>query len=103
MRSASCCIRFHGHTGARHSFECVPYRLEYSAKDDKFRLLATGKHRLNTINMARVRSCELLDEYDPKAITLPVNAKRNSRYCSMMSVMVWSVSFSIFPTLRRRP
>lgn len=21
-------IRFHGHTGARHSFECVPYRLE---------------------------------------------------------------------------
>lgn len=65
-------IRFHGHTGARHSFECVPYRLEYSAKDDKFRLLATGRRRLNTINMARVRSCELLDEYDPKAITLPV-------------------------------
>lgn len=64
-------IRFHGHTGARHSFECVPYRLEYSAKDDKFRLLATGKRRLNTINMARVRSCELLEEYDPKAITLP--------------------------------
>lgn len=64
-------IRFHGHTGARHSFECIPYRLEYSAKDDKFRLLATGKRRLNTINMARVRSCELLDEYDPKAITLP--------------------------------
>ena len=64
-------IRFHGHTGARHSFECVPYRLEYSAKDDKFRLLATGKRRLNTINMARVRSCELLDEYDPKAITPP--------------------------------
>ena len=49
----------------------MPYRLEYSAKDDKFRLLATGKRRLNTINMARVRSCELLDEYDPKAITLP--------------------------------
>lgn len=65
------CIRFHGHAGARHSFECVPYRLEYSAKDDKFRLLATGKHRLNTINMARVRSCELLDAYDAKAVTLP--------------------------------
>lgn len=64
-------IRFHGHTGARHSFECVPYRLEYSAKDDKFRLLATGKRRLNTINLARVRSCELLEEYDPKAISFP--------------------------------
>ncbi|HRL00703.1 MAG TPA: hypothetical protein PK486_09820, partial [Trichococcus flocculiformis] len=45
-------IRFRGHTGARHSIECIPYRLEYSAKDDKFRLLATGKRRLNTINMA---------------------------------------------------
>ena len=64
-------IRFHGHTGARHSFECVPYRLEYSAKDDKFRLLASGKRRLNTINMARVRSCELLDEFDPKSVTMP--------------------------------
>lgn len=31
-------IRFRGHTGARHSIECIPYRLEYSAKDDKFRL-----------------------------------------------------------------
>jgi hypothetical protein len=64
-------IRFCGHTGVRHSFECVPYRMEYSAKDNKFRLLAAGKRRLNTINMARVRSCELLDECDPKAITLP--------------------------------
>ena len=64
-------IRFRGHTGARHSIECIPYRLEYSAKDDKFRLLATGKRRLNTINMARVRSCELLDAYDAKSITLP--------------------------------
>lgn len=64
-------IRFHGHTGARHSFECIPYRLEYSAKDDKFRLLATGKRRLNTINMARVRSCELLEEYEPQSVTLP--------------------------------
>lgn len=64
-------VRFHGRTGARHSFECVPYRLEYSAKDDKFRLLAAGKRWLSTINMARVRSCELLDAYDPKAVTLP--------------------------------
>ena len=26
---------------------------------------------MHTINMARVRSCELLDTYDPKSITLP--------------------------------
>lgn len=64
-------VRYRGHTGARHSFECIPYRLEYSAKDDKFRLLAAGVRWLNTINMARVRSCELLEPYDPRSVTLP--------------------------------
>ena len=62
---------FRGRAGARHSFECMPYRLEYSVKDDKFRLLAARKHRLDTINMARICFCELLDEYAPKSITLP--------------------------------
>lgn len=64
-------VRFCGHTGARHSFACVPYRLEYSAKDNKFRLLVAGARRLNTVNMARVRSCELLEPYDPRSVTLP--------------------------------
>lgn len=64
-------IRYRGRSGARHSFECVPYRLEYSAKDDKFRLLAAGIQWLNTINMARVRSCELLEPYDLQSVTLP--------------------------------
>ena len=40
-------IRFHGHTGVRHSFVCNPYRLEYSEKDDKFRILVTGMRRMN--------------------------------------------------------
>lgn len=26
---------------------------------------------MNTINMARIRSCELLEEYDPGAVTVP--------------------------------
>ena len=64
-------VFFRGRAGARHSFECMPYRLEYSVKDDKFRLLAARKHRLDTINMARIYSCELLDEYAPKSVTLP--------------------------------
>ena len=64
-------IRFRGHTGIRHSFVCMPYRLEYSAKDDKFRLLSLGKRNTHTINLARVRSCEVLEEYDPEGINLP--------------------------------
>jgi len=62
-------VRYRGRSGARHSFICIPCRLEYSAKDDKFRLLAAGVRWLNTINMARVRSCELLEPYDPQAVT----------------------------------
>lgn len=64
-------IRYRGHSGARRSFQCAPYRLEYSAKDDKFRLLTAGVRWLNTINMARVRSCELLEPYDSQAVTQP--------------------------------
>ena len=64
-------IRFRGHTGIRHSFVCMPYRLEYSAKDDKFRLLSLGKRNTHTINLARVRSCALLEEYDSESLHLP--------------------------------
>lgn len=63
-------IRFHGHTGARHRFLCAPYRLEYSEKDDKFRVLVTGMRRTNTINIARIRSCELLEAYDPATLAV---------------------------------
>lgn len=58
-------VRFLGHTGVRHQIVCIPYRLEYSAKDDKFRLLAAGTRRDNVINLARVESCQLLEEYNP--------------------------------------
>lgn len=64
-------IRFRGHTGIRPSLICMPYRLEYSAKDDKFRLQSRGKRNMHTINLARVRSCELLEEYDSANIQLP--------------------------------
>ena len=64
-------IRFHGHTGARHSIICAPYRLEYSEKDDKFRVLAAGMHRQITVNVARIRSCELLEEYEPASVSAP--------------------------------
>lgn len=64
-------IRFRGHTGIRHSLVCMPYRLEYSAKDDKFRLQSRGKRNMHTINLARVRSCELLEEYDADSMQLP--------------------------------
>ncbi len=47
---------------------CIPRRLEYSEKDDKFRLLCLGVHSLSTINLARIKSCELQDEFDEMAL-----------------------------------
>lgn len=58
-------IRFRGHSGIRHSIICIPLQLEYSAKDDKFRLLTAGDTKRHVINLARIRSCELLEEYLP--------------------------------------
>lgn len=69
-------LRFHGQTGSRHSLLCLPYRLEYSAKDDKFRILTVEAHRTGTINMARIRSCELLDTVAPGSIPFPQKQRK---------------------------
>ncbi len=59
-------IRFTGSRGKRHRWVCVPHRLEYSAKDDKFRLQTFSPRSALTINLARVREAELLDHYAPE-------------------------------------
>lgn len=64
-------IRFRGHTGARRSILCIPYRLEYSAKDDKFRLLAAVNHTLHVINLSRIHACRLNETYDAAAFQMP--------------------------------
>ena len=56
---------------------CIPRRLEYSEKDDKFRLLCLGVHSLSTINLARIKNCELQDSYDRKAVKPLIRNKDN--------------------------
>ncbi|MBO5047166.1 MAG: WYL domain-containing protein [Clostridia bacterium] len=36
---------------------CHPKRLEYSEKDDKFRLITAGWRAVSTINLAKIRNC----------------------------------------------
>lgn len=57
-------IRFRDHTGLRRSVICKPCRLEYSVKDDKFRMQSCGENFIRTINVSRIRSCVLLDPYE---------------------------------------
>jgi len=41
--------------------EYIPNKLEYSSKDDKFRLEVFGDKFLSYINLGRIQKCELLD------------------------------------------
>ncbi|GHS93235.1 hypothetical protein AGMMS50276_03130 [Synergistales bacterium] len=48
-----------------HKWICIPHRMEYSEKDDKFRLIAMAKHIRLTVNIARVSKCSLADPWTP--------------------------------------
>lgn len=41
----------------------VPFRLEYSGKDDKFRLISSGVWHSRIINIARITQCALLEGF----------------------------------------
>ena len=73
-------IGFQGRKETQHSYICVPYKLEYSAKDDKFRLLTARKGKLLTVNVARIRELRLLATYSREEYT-PVD------YCENHLVM----------------
>jgi len=67
---------------------CVPERLEYSEKDDKFRLITKGCRFITTINLARITKCSLYEgdavieapKYPPlqETVTLWVSEERNT-------------------------
>ncbi len=81
-------VRFHSSRDKRHSYVCVPYSLEYSAKDDKFRLLTAYKGQMLTVNMARIRAVKPLEpcteeEYRPvdyreRTLTMLLTDERNA-------------------------
>ncbi len=56
-------ITYHNRRGAQMQGSFIPYRLEYSAKDDKFRLETAGHPYSAYINLARVEVCALLEPY----------------------------------------
>jgi len=64
-------IRYHGHRNTRHCYDCIPYKLEYSAKDDKFRMISARRGERLTINLSRIRSVKLLEPWDEADFRLP--------------------------------
>lgn len=66
-------IHFRSRAGICHSITCLPYRLEYSSKDDKFRLLSLKDQENNIINLARIDSCKIAATPAPVKFDLPQN------------------------------
>ena len=70
------------------SMTVMPSRLEYSEKDDKFRLISTGCRYGGTVNLARMVYCEKCADVKPKpkpqaepvkmSVTLKVKDDRNA-------------------------
>lgn len=67
---------------------CHPLRLEYSEKDDKFRLIASGWNSVSTVNLAKIKACapytgeKLLDSRETEStqdvITVRLKDERNA-------------------------
>ena len=64
-------VRFHGHRGNRQSYICIPYKLEYSSKDDKFRLITGFRGKPLTVNISRIDSVHLLESWDESEYRQP--------------------------------
>ena len=50
---------------------CIPYRLEYSEKDDRFRLLAVQNGHGMTLNLSKIQECTLLEQTQLPPYSLP--------------------------------
>lgn len=58
-----------------HTCVCIPRKLEYSSKDDKFRLLLSSTQNINVINLSKMCSCTLLESISTKK-ALPEKSDR---------------------------
>ena len=47
--------------GQQKRFICAPCKIEYSEKDDKFRIISKVRNRLSILNISRINSCELTE------------------------------------------
>ena len=63
--------------GTEKWIKCNPVRLEYSLRDDKFRLISVYKGRINTISVSKIIQCETVGSFRTAKIKEEVHDKRN--------------------------
>lgn len=88
-------IRYTGKQWKEKEFFCSPIKLEYSSKNDKFRLKAVAFGKLFILNLSKISSCELLKfdidkdikkcKEEKKTLILTLYDKRNALERVMIS------------------
>lgn len=71
-------VDYTGRFGQKKNFFCSPCKIEYSEKDDKFRIISKVKNRYLIMNVARINHCELTEiskEDDISEEDLPYNSR----------------------------
>lgn len=64
-------IEFYSGKGKKCMGVFSTIKIEYSDKEDKFRVLSAGMRDIRVVNMGRIISCQLLDEKFDKNLKLP--------------------------------
>ena len=82
-------INITNRNGRKIHGKCLPIRLEYSEKDDKFRLITSGCSYISTVNLSRIISCSRYEGGQPlseiprevryETVTLEITDERNER------------------------
>lgn len=71
-------IEYSGRYERTKKILCLPQKIEYSQKDDKFRVLCKIKNHDATLNIARIIHCEIDDFANKANITTKQNESKNS-------------------------
>lgn len=87
-------ISYSGKNGRVINTCIVPVKLEYSAKDDKFRLYTAGRREVSVLNLGKIISCSMADAFkktydiknavEKKSFVIEIEDKRNALERVMM-------------------
>lgn len=55
-------VEYHSARGSDRRITCDPFELEFSEKDDKFRVNVAGTRYASTLNLAGIRECEIIGD-----------------------------------------
>lgn len=71
-------IEYYNHKGKQMNMVLLPKYLEYSEKDDKFRVIGLGRRLGGTVNLGRIISCEQYVKEDKLKLSHKVPPRKRS-------------------------